>query len=191
MDGGLERAPDGAPVPAAGPPAAPAAAGPREVGAQPAAVEPGPERRRGEDRRRRPHLLSLWHWALRGRRRLLRRRDDRLGVYPDRYPARLLGLVLAIFLLSVLDAMMTLRLLDMGVVEEANPLMRPLLTDDVQMFATVKVLVTAVGLILLAAYANLPLFRRYRLERVTAWLLIAYALLVTHELVLYALATRI
>ena len=140
--------------------------------------------RRGVDRRRRPYLLSDWRYAFVGRRRGARRASDRETLHVDWYPPSLLFFAMGLFTLSALDATLTLHLMRLGLVEEANPLMAPLIAHDLRLFVGVKVCMTAVCVVMLVVYARLRLFRSVPTARIGWYLCGGYALLVAYELAL-------
>jgi hypothetical protein len=136
------------------------------------------------DRRKRHPLLTDWRWGYRGRRKSLRRNADshRTHAILDWYHPSLLFFVLATYVLSGIDAVLTLTLLDFGVAREANPFMNLLIAEDVRLFAGVKALVTGVGLVCLTAYSNQCLFTRLRVDRLIYALFVIYSLLVIYEI---------
>lgn len=147
------------------------------------------KRKRTERRRRHP-LLADWRWAYRGRRRSLRRGADshRAHAILDWYHPSLLFFIVATYVLSGIDAILTLTLLEFGVAKEANPVMHFLLAEDIRLFAGVKALVTGLGLVLLTAYSNQCVFRKLRVDRLIHALFAAYLLLVVHEIQLLRMA---
>ena len=142
------------------------------------------------ERRLRHPFLADWRWGYRGRRRHLRRIRDghQSRAILDWYRPSLLFFILGIYVLSGIDAILTVTLLNLGAAEEANPLMDWLLSVDVRLFAGVKAFVTGVGLIGLTAYSNQFLFNKLRVDRVVYVLFAAYALLIAHEIQLLQLA---
>ena len=136
------------------------------------------------DRRKRHPPLTDWRWGYRGRRKSLRRNADshRTHAILDWYHPSLLFFVLATYVLSGIDAVLTLTLLDFGVAREANPFMNLLIAEDVRLFAGVKALVTGVGLVCLTAYSNQCLFTRLRVDRLIYALFVIYSLLVIYEI---------
>ena len=94
----------------------------------------------------------------------------------------MLFFVLATYVLSGIDAVLTLTLLDFGVAREANPFMNLLITADVRLFAGVKALITGVALVCLTAYSNQSLFTRLRVDRIIYALFVIYSLLVIYEI---------
>ena len=143
-------------------------------------------RREQTDRRQCSPLLADWRWSYRGRRRQLRREQDSTGVYRDHFAPGFVLTSLALLLLSGLDACLTLQLLQRGAAE-ANPVMRALLQWDVLVFINVKILVTAMGLLILILHSHLVLFRRLKVERVVSGLVCLYLAVVAYEIVLHAL----
>lgn len=147
------------------------------------------KRNRAERRRRHP-LLADWRWAYRGRRRSLRRGADcrRAHAILDWYHPSLLFFIVATYVLSGIDAILTLTLLELGVAKEANPFMHFLLAEDIRLFAGVKALITGLGLVWLAAYSNQLVFTRLRVDRVIHALFAIYLVLVIHEIQLLRMA---
>lgn len=109
--------------------------------------------------------------------------------------ARLLLTALAILLLSTLDAIFTLLLMDAGVVTEANPFMAALIEADLDLFARTKTVMTAAGVVALVALVNRPLFptitqrlfpgrNRFRVRNLLEWILLGYLVLIGYHLTL-------
>ena len=142
------------------------------------------------DRRRRHPFLVDWRWSLRGKRKSIRRVADSHGshVILDWYHPSLLFFIIAIYVLSAIDAALTLTLLDSGVAKEANLLMDFLLAESALLFVGVKALVTGVGLVCLAAYSSQRLFARLRVDRLIYALFVIYSLLIIYELRLLDIA---
>lgn len=111
---------------------------------------PNPDRRRA-DRRNRP--TRPWQDIFSPLRRARGRREsDRIG-YVDRYSKQDVGLLLAIFLLNVADAFMTMLWLHRGG-REANPVMDFFLDFGPAAFLAQKCLVVGFWLILLLVHKN-------------------------------------
>ena len=141
------------------------------------------ERRDRSDRRSR-HWWSIWYGSFNPRRRTPSRRLDDFGFRSlDWYSAHLLAAAIGILLLSVVDAFMTLVLLEGGA-DEVNPIMGVFVYRNVAVFAAAKMAMTSVGIILMVILA------RYRFLRVlpVAWvlygILVAYGTLIGYELML-------
>ena len=96
--------------------------------------------------------------------------------------------IVVTYVLSGIDAILTLTLLELGVAEEANPFMHMLLAENIHLFAGVKALVTGLGLICLTAYSNQCLFTTLRVDRLIYILFAVYSLLVIYEVSLLRIA---
>jgi hypothetical protein len=131
-------------------------------------------------------LLSDWRWAYKGRRRRPWTGPDGRSMGADRVQTRVLLIAVAILILSGLDATFTLILMQEGIVEEANPLMRWLIEHDVQIFVNVKTVITGAALFLLAACYHGSLLRRLPVRWILRGVLAAYLAVVTFEVVLLA-----
>lgn len=147
------------------------------------------ERPRMPDDRRSCHpLLADWRWGFRGRRKSVRRATDGSRAFLDWYHPALLFAIVSTYVLSGIDAVLTLTLLEMRIATEANPLMHMLLAENIRLFAGVKALVTGVGLVCLAAYSNRCIFTWLRVDRIIYALFAIYSLLVCYEIWLLMLA---
>ena len=136
------------------------------------------ERRSGYDRRN-LGIRTFVQGGLTPRRRAGRRQDD-IDRFVDWYEPHLFFLSIAILLLSVTDAFMTLTLISHGAYE-ANPLMHHLLQQDLRLFAAMKMAMTGAGLIVLVACARARVFRVIRVSSLMHWCLLAYAALIVYE----------
>jgi hypothetical protein len=147
----------------------------------PAAPAPVQERS-PTDRRRRP--TSPW-WALPpagARTRNRRAAEHRLAYFVDRFPPATLILILLLLLATLLDAVLTLTLLNAGG-EELNPLMGRLLDHGVLAFLLGKYVLTAGGLPLLLIFKNFYLFgTRIRVGHLIPALVALYAVLIAYQL---------
>jgi hypothetical protein len=90
---------------------------------------------------------------------------------------------LGILVLSALDAALTLTLMQHGA-SEANPLLRPLIEHDRHEFINLKLLLTAVPLVLLVAHSRFVIYRYIRVERIIHGLLLVYLVVIAYELLL-------
>lgn len=142
---------------------------------------PPADRRGGRDRRRTTLASVVRGGPYRNRRRGPRRFADRHGYYVDWYEPRLLLVSLGVLLLSCADAALTLILLDLGAVE-VNQLMARLIHVDVALFATVKVTLTALGVVVLVVHFSFRLFRRVPVGDLLTLFLAGYLVLLAHEL---------
>jgi hypothetical protein len=155
----------------------------------PAAESPPPGRASDEmrtqpDRRREP--TNPWGaFPPAGRRMRNRRADERLRPYfVDRFSTALLVVVLMLVIASLVDAVLTIRLIDAGG-GELNPVMDRLLRHGVLPFLLGKYLLTVIGLPVLLIFKNYYLFgTRFRVGYVIPLTVILYAVLIAYQLVL-------
>jgi predicted DNA-binding ArsR family transcriptional regulator len=91
-------------------------------------------------------------------------------------------LVVAILLLSTLDGIFTLILIETGAVREWNPFLARLIEHDVQVFANVKSALTSAGVFVLAVFVDRSLFQRIPVRRVLELIFVGYCLLVLYHL---------
>ncbi len=119
------------------------------------ADRPATERRQQADRRARP--TSFWS-ALRsnGRREGFRRAGEAYHVYVDRPSRRVVLLLFAVLICSILDALLTLLFLQRGG-EEMNPIMALVLAHGTTPFVALKMALTGIGTWFLAAHQYFPL----------------------------------
>jgi hypothetical protein len=116
-----------------------------------------------------------------GRRAAGRRASDRYYPSIDLHSPRVLAVALGIMLLCCCDGFLTVELLARGAVE-ANPAMALLMHAGMGWFSSVKLLLTAMGVLVLVACSPMQLFRRIRGELALHALLGCYLLLVGYEL---------
>jgi hypothetical protein len=141
------------------------------------------ERRCLDRDRRRFSLRSLFGALFTLRRRRSRRKDDQMNSYIDWYEPWPLVASVVIILLSSLDAFLTLVLLNHGAVE-LNMLMDWLIKTDIRTFATVKLAMTGLALIVLVLHFNFHLYRVLPVRYLMYALMSLYAFLITHEIIL-------
>ena len=138
------------------------------------------ERRDRADRRSRV-WWSVCYGSFNPRRRAPPRRLDDSRFYSlDWHSAPLLAVAVSILLLSVVDAFLTLVLLQGGAFE-VNPIMGTLIYSSVAVFAALKMLMTSVGIILMVVLARYRFMRLLPVEWVLYGVLITYASLVSYE----------
>jgi hypothetical protein len=139
------------------------------------------ERRDRADRRSRL-WWSICYGSFNPRRRTPPRRlDDSRFHSLDWYSAHLLAVAVSILLLGVMDAFLTLLLLQDGAVSEVNPIMAVLIYRGVAVFAALKMALTSVSLILMVILARYRFMRFLRVEWVLYGVLIAYVSLIGYE----------
>ena len=111
------------------------------------------EKRSGKDRRthRFPKLRYL---LFAGRRARVRREEDwHATFYFDRYSSNIFAAIVLILLLSVLDALLTLYLIDKGSTE-LNPIMSYFLKYGPFVFMGAKYFLTSMGVVILLLFRN-------------------------------------
>ncbi len=133
--------------------------------------------------RRRNSLFSHLYGGFRPRRRQHRRAGDRDVVVLDWHESRMLYLTLGILLLSATDAVFTLNLLKVGAAE-VNLLMGKLIERDLYLFALTKMLLTGLGVCVLAFHGERKVCRLVPGIHLLYAFLGAYAVLVLYEAVL-------
>jgi len=159
-------------------------------GKQKAAGEPRAPRF-GVDRRRKT-IPALRYLVAGGRRRGVRRVEDKQRlIILDRYSPHLLKAIVGILFLSLLDAILTLSLIEHGATE-INPVMAFFLKEGPLIFTGVKYLLTslAVVIFLLVNHNVLPR-TRFRMSHLFSFAIASFAIVVVWEIVLiYIIATR-
>ena len=110
------------------------------------------------DRRQYPSRRAFsWSTALfgflRSHRRTLRRAEDADSLFTDWHHPWLFFLAVGIMVLSCVDAFMTLRLLEHGMVE-ANPVMAAMLDQGIGRFSASKFALTGIGVLTLVFLAR-------------------------------------
>ncbi len=142
---------------------------------------PRTERRNNTDRRR-SVFRSLWKGNFARRRIAPRRSAERHAAVTDWFHPQWLAVAIAVLLLSVGDALLTLTLISRGAVE-VNPLMDPLVRGSGHSFAYWKIGLTALGVVVLTLLARLRVWGR-GVGTVLLAVLAGYIVLVTYELFL-------
>jgi hypothetical protein len=112
------------------------------------------DRRSGKERRAK-RGFRFKKLFMNGRREEIRRRDDQSKIFlVDRYSSSIFAAIVLILLLSVIDALLTLILIDHGA-HEINPLMAYLLEIEPKIFMTVKYLLTCASLFIFLIFRNI------------------------------------
>jgi len=108
-----------------------------------------------KDRRNRPTPLFSKYTFIGGQRKSVRRGEDKKRhLFVDLYSTRLLIAIIALLVLSCLDAYLTLVLIGKGKVIEANPVMAYFLDLGILPFTTIKFVITAFSLTILCLFKN-------------------------------------
>jgi len=143
---------------------------------------------RSEDRRQGMPFFCAYHLGIRPGRRMNERRFSKGGAaYVDRYSNHLMFCVIGILLLSICDAVFTLRILANGG-EELNWFMAVLIDDNVNKFIAVKLALTSLALILLVIHHNVRLTSKLYVRHLKYMILTGYSILIGYELHLLNLA---
>ena len=136
------------------------------------------------DRRKTP--TCAWDAFPRAGRRMVARRakEHRQPYFVDRFSSGMFVVVLLLIFASIVDAVLTIRLLDAGAAE-INPLMDRLLEHGVRTFLLGKYMLTVVGLPLLLIFKNHYLFgTRIRVGHLIPMAVVLYAILISYQLIL-------
>jgi hypothetical protein len=140
-----------------------------------------PERREHADRRRRV-WWSILYGNFNPRRRAPPRRLDQSHYHSvDWHSPHLLAVAIGILLLSVVDAFMTLILLQGGA-DEINPIMALVVYRSVAVFAALKMALTSLGVVFMVFLARYRFMRRLPVGWVLYGVLIAYTSLIGYEI---------
>lgn len=137
------------------------------------------ERRIRVERRSRSSSL-LWPGLHPTRRQGGRRASDQLYPSVDHHAPRLLAVASSIMGLCGIDGLLTIALLERGAIE-ANPLMALLMQAGMGWFSSVKVLLTAIGVVVLVACSSMRLFRRIPGVMALYGMMGAYLVLIAYE----------
>ncbi len=146
------------------------------------------QERRDQKDRRRHSWRTLTYCGLqgRGRRRHARREDS--DYYLDWYEPGLVLMGLGIILLSCVDALLTLTLLEHGAYE-ANQFMAQLLEISVPAFVATKIAITCTGILFLLMHSHFQILKILNGEQVLKLVFSAYSALMVYQLVLLELIT--
>lgn len=148
------------------------------------AGEPESDLRSTGDRRRK-RMPQLRYLVAGGRRRAVRRLEDSHRiVLLDRYSPKLFAAILGILGLSLLDAFLTLYLIEQGS-NELNPVMDYFLKKGPQVFTVAKYALTCIAVLIFLALANSVVPRsNFRAKKLFSYALYAFGAVIVWELVL-------
>jgi hypothetical protein len=136
--------------------------------------------RRARERRRRVWWSVLYGNFNPRRRAPPRRLDDPRLHLLDWHSSHLLAVAIGILLLSVMDAFLTLVLLQGGA-SEVNPVMAALIYRSVAMFTALKMGMTGAGVLLMVFLARYRFMRLLPVAWVLYGVLVAYVTLISYE----------
>ena len=142
-------------------------------------------KRGSKDRRSRSFNSFLYSMNKGTRVRARRDYEGVQGYYIDSYEKRNGVYIIAITLLSVLDAFFTLNILERGGVE-INPFMSALLTYNTTAFMVVKMFITVAGLLIVLIHINFQILKIFSMQAMLVSILVGYFLLIGYELFLMA-----
>ena len=144
----------------------------------------GEERRHGRDRRKKKMPIFSKYWLM-GRRGTFRREEDRLmSDKLDRHSAKTFAVILIIIMLSVIDAIFTLRLINEGAAE-LNPIMAYYLNHGPLVFFWAQYSLTCASILLVFLNQHAYILKnRVPMKVLYLVLIIPYALVVQWELYL-------
>lgn len=145
-------------------------------------IELGDTQRREAVDRRSFSWRTVFFGFLRSRRRQHRRSDDSEIVFLDWHHPWLFFLAVGTMLLSCADAFLTLKLIELGMVE-ANPVMLIAMEHSTLLFAVSKFSMTAFGILVLVYLAKLQFLNRFRTGLFLTLFFSCYACLVCYELI--------
>ncbi|HTV96689.1 MAG TPA: DUF5658 family protein [Steroidobacteraceae bacterium] len=139
------------------------------------------ERRLRPDRRRRVWWALLYGSVRPRRRQLARRAGDARFQAMDWHGTHLWAASIAILIMSVADAFLTLLLMSGGAVE-VNPFMAAFVGRSVGVFVVLKIAMTGISVVLMVFLARYRFMRVVRVEVLLYGVVLAYVLLIVHEM---------
>ncbi len=136
------------------------------------------KRRKENDRRRRPTAF-ISKFSFIGKRKQNRRKEDKhQDYYIDLYSHKVVGIILLIFIMCIVDSLLTLVLLGRGATE-INPIMNYYLMLGENYFLIFKLIFTGIGLLVLLAHQNFK-----RVFKFIVSICVFYALLISYQITL-------
>jgi hypothetical protein len=140
-----------------------------------------PDRRQYPSRRAFSWSTALFGF-LRSHRRTLRRAEDADSLFTDWHHPWLFFLAVGIMVLSCVDAFMTLRLLEHGMVE-ANPVMAAMLDQGIGRFSASKFALTGIGVLTLVFLSRTVFMNLMRTGLLLTFFFSIYCCLVCYQFV--------
>lgn len=125
---------------------------------------------------------TVFYGFTRSRRHTHRRAADEEVIFLDWHHPWLFFLAVGTMLLSVTDAFLTLRLLELGMIE-ANPVMQAVMQHSTLLFTSTKLAMTGFGILVLVFLAKSHFMNRVRTGLFLTIFFSFYACLVCYELV--------
>jgi hypothetical protein len=137
--------------------------------------------RRGRAERRHRVWWSVLYGSFHPRRRTPSRRDSDFHYRLDWHSAHLLAVAIGILLLCVLDAFLTLVLLERGAAE-VNPVMALLVERNVTAFTGLKMTMTSLSIVFMVFLARYRFMRLLPVAWVLYGVLTGYVSLIAYEI---------
>lgn len=142
------------------------------------------DRRSGQDRRSGKRFQFVKQLITGQRANARRSSDQNRVVYFDRYGSDLFVVIIAILVLSVADAILTINLIRRGAVE-INPIMEYYLKLGPHNFLAVKYVLTSLSVFILVIYSNSNLKNgRFPIRSVFPWIITVLMSVVVWEIYL-------
>ena len=138
--------------------------------------------KRAKAERREFTWRTVFFGFTRSRRHAHRRSIDDEVIFLDWHHPWLFFLATGIMLLSCADAFLTLRLIDLGMIE-ANPVMQAVMAQSTVLFTSTKLAMTGFGILVLVFLAKSKFLNRFRTGAFLTVFFSFYASLVCYELV--------
>ncbi len=154
------------------------------------AAHDSPFERREPSERRSRGWRSFLYGNFRPRRRDSRREDDQHHFLFDWHEPRVLYLALGVLLLSCIDALFTLNLINIGA-SEANVFMASMLAGGVDQFVVSKIWITSLSVIVLVVVARRRFLRVFNVEHLLQFFCAAYFLVICYEIYLFAFVFKL
>lgn len=143
----------------------------------------GDEERRDETDRRRHNLRTVTYCGLHGRGRRRNARRAGHNYYLDWYAPGLVLTGIGVVVLSCLDALLTLTLMEHGAYE-ANQFMAHLMDISINTFVATKIAITCAGILFLLMHSHFQILTVTSGRQVLKLLLFVYSMLIMYEIVL-------
>ena len=143
-----------------------------------------PDWERREAERREKSWRAFVYGNFRPRRREGRREADEHRFLFDWHEPRVLYYALGVLLLSCVDALFTLNLLNHGA-DEANILMASALGRGIDWFLACKISLTGISLVFLAALSRRRFFGSYNVEHLLQVFFAAYLFVIAYEIYIF------
>lgn len=143
------------------------------------------ERRDEADRRTSIAESHRYNW-LGGKRKIGRRNGEQHNLLVDVHNPWHMFVVMGIMMLSVTDAILTLKILSSGGVE-VNLFLDWVVQNNIELFASVKFALTGLSIIFLTRYINYRLFNLFSVSTFLQVVFAGYIVLISYQIALLQL----